>query len=88
MSEQQSLQLDRTTTGTRAVVDRLLGSRNFASRLAAMGLSVGAEIEVLQNRGKGPILILVRDTRIALGRREAMRILVEQVHSEQPKHKE
>ena len=54
----------------------------FASRLAAFGLSLGSEVEVLQNRGHGPVLIRVRDTRIALGRGEAKKILAEALESE------
>ena len=47
------------------------------SRLTAMGLIAGAPVEVLQNHGSGPLLVWVRDTRIALGRGEAIKILVE-----------
>jgi ferrous iron transport protein A len=43
-----------------------------------MGLSVGSRLKVLQNRGHGPLLVLVRDTRIALGRGEALKIMVEE----------
>ncbi|MGE5218172.1 MAG: FeoA family protein, partial [Chloroflexota bacterium] len=60
----------------------LIGGRGFASRLAAMGLAVGAHLEVLDNRGHGPLLISVRDTRVALGRREAQSIIVEKLSDE------
>jgi ferrous iron transport protein A len=63
--------------GTRAVVRSLRGGRDVANRLGAMGLVAGAGIEVLQNPRHGPLLVLVRDTRIALGRGEAAKILVE-----------
>jgi ferrous iron transport protein A len=61
----------------KAVVRRLVGGRPFAGRLAALGVVVDSPLEVLQNAGRGPVLILVRDTRIALGRGEAAKILVE-----------
>jgi ferrous iron transport protein A len=57
--------------GSRGVVAAVTGGREFASRLAAMGLTSGTEIVVLQNRGFGPMLARVRDTRIALGRTQA-----------------
>jgi ferrous iron transport protein A len=57
--------------GFRGVVAAVTGGREFASRLAAMGLTTGTEIVVLQNRGFGPMLARVRDTRIALGRTQA-----------------
>jgi ferrous iron transport protein A len=53
------------------VVARVTGGRDLAARLAAMGLTAGTEILVLQNRGFGPMLARVRDTRIALGRSQA-----------------
>jgi len=77
------LSLDRLSPGAPAVVRRLTGGNSFASRLAAMGLSVGSQVEVLQNRGRGPVLALVRDTRIALGRGEAVKVMVEVLDGEQ-----
>ncbi|HVC10276.1 MAG TPA: FeoA family protein [Burkholderiales bacterium] len=64
-------------SGTRTVVRQLTGGPVFTGRLAAMGVAVDSPLEVLQNRGRGPVLVLVRDTRIALGRGEAAKILVE-----------
>jgi ferrous iron transport protein A len=64
--------------GSCAVVRELGGGRTFSARLASMGLSVGSLLMVLQNRGHGPLLVLVRDTRIALGRGEAMKVMVEE----------
>jgi ferrous iron transport protein A len=70
--------LDQLPTGRHAVARELCGGREFANRLAAMGLAVDSRLEVLQNLGYGPVLVRVHDTRIALGRREAMKILVEE----------
>jgi ferrous iron transport protein A len=63
--------------GARGVVCNLRGGGEFASRVVAMGLSIGAEITVIRNSGRGPIIIDVRDTRLALGRGEAIKIQVE-----------
>ncbi len=52
------------------------GGREFSSRMASMGLAIGSEIKVLQNYGKGPIIVLSKNTRIALGRGEAQKIIV------------
>lgn len=60
-----------------AVVRQLVGGRWFNARLAGMGLTPNAELKVVQNFGHGPVLVDVRSTRLALGRREASRILVE-----------
>ena len=84
MLKQQEIFLDRLDPGTRAVVSELRGGRGFASRLAGMGISVGCQIEVLQNPAHGSLLVLVRDTRIALGRGVASKILVTVSDREQP----
>ena len=84
MLKQQETFLDRLDPGTRAVVSELRGGRGFASRLAGMGISVGCQIEVLQNPAHGSLLVLARDTRIALGRGVASKILVRESDREQP----
>ena len=68
--------------GSRGVVRKLAGGKAFAGRLAALGLVKGGRFDVLQNRGEGPVLVLVRDTRIGLGRGEARKILVEELADE------
>ena len=83
MSQGELISLDRLSTGAVGVVRRLRGGRGFASRLAALGLSIGSEVRVLQNRGNGPVLVLVRDTRIALGRGEAVKIHIGELGGEQ-----
>jgi ferrous iron transport protein A len=59
-----------------AEVCALIGGRGLVSRLAALGFIPGAAIRVLQARNGGPLVVLVRDTRVALGRGEAMKVLV------------
>jgi ferrous iron transport protein A len=68
--------------GAKGVVAGICGGRALAGRLAAMGLTTGVEIHVLQNRGRGPVLALVRDTRIALGRLQAGMVMVHERRSE------
>jgi len=45
-------------------------------RLKSIGLYPGKIVEVLNNPGHGPILIKVNETRIAIGRGMAMKIMV------------
>ena len=54
----------------------LAGGRGFVGRLAALGFTPGAEVTMVQNFGRGPVIVLVRDTRIALGRGEARKVLI------------
>jgi ferrous iron transport protein A len=48
-------------------------------RLLALGFTKGTRVVVLQNSGFGPVIVEVRDSRIALGRGEASRIMVEKL---------
>jgi len=66
-------------SGRTGIVRCLMGGRGFVSRVAALGFTVGAAVTVVQNYGRGPLIALVRDTRVALGRREASKVLVETV---------
>lgn len=82
MNRRQHVSLVELARGRQGTVRELGGGKVFASRLAAMGLSVGSQVEVLQNRGHGPVLVLVRDTRIALGRGEALKVMVEELNGD------
>ena len=46
------------------------------SRMTALGFTPGADVTVVQNYGRGPLIARVRDARIALGRGEADRVYV------------
>ncbi|MCR4408598.1 MAG: ferrous iron transport protein A [Anaerolineae bacterium] len=63
--------------GDVGIVHDLTGGRGFVGRLAALGFTPGAEVRMIQNFGHGPLIVSVRDTRIALGRGEASRVRVQ-----------
>jgi len=48
------------------------------TRLASLGFTPGAEVSMNQNYGRGPLIVTVRGTHVALGRIEAAQIFVEQ----------
>jgi ferrous iron transport protein A len=73
-----NVSLNELKQGRHGTIRQLSGGQTFVSRLAALGLTLGTELKVLQNPRHGPVLILVRDTRIALGRGEARKVLVEE----------
>jgi Fe2+ transport system protein FeoA len=64
-------------TGEHCIVVELTGGRGMLSRMASLGFTPGAEITVVQNFGRGPLIARVRDARIALGRGEASKIQVQ-----------
>jgi Fe2+ transport system protein FeoA len=69
--------LARLPAGSRAVVTGLPSSRGLAKRLIALGLTPGAEVCVLQNRGRGALIVEVHGARLALGWGQAERVAVE-----------
>ncbi|TEU18599.1 MAG: ferrous iron transport protein A [Anaerolineales bacterium] len=62
--------------GEVGVVRELAGGRGFMSRLATLGFTPGAKLTMVQNFGRGPLIVNIRDTRIALGRGEAAKVYV------------
>jgi ferrous iron transport protein B len=65
--------------GEEGVVLSIAGKESLLSRLAAMGVVSGTTIKMLRN-GAGPVILLASDTRLALGRFEASRVLVSKVN--------
>ncbi|HAF48396.1 MAG TPA: ferrous iron transport protein A [Anaerolineaceae bacterium] len=73
------LPLSHLAKGDKGIVHHLNGGRTLSDRLLVMGFTKGAEISVMQNPGFGPVIVYVRDTRIALGRGEANKVIVEKL---------
>lgn len=57
----------------------LKGDKKFINKAASMGLVNNMQLKVLQNSGKLPLILYASDTMIALSRKEAANILVEEV---------
>jgi len=55
------------------------GGWGVRRRLADMGLTPGEKVWVVQSGPSGPLVIAVRDSRLALGRGMAHKIIVEPV---------
>ena len=55
-------------TGQRGMVLSLEGGRIFCSRAANLGFTESAEVIVVQNYRRCPMLVSVRGTLVALGR--------------------
>ncbi len=69
--------LTMISEGKKAILRSIEGGRQLRTRLAALGLLPGAELEVIQNSGHGPFVIAVKGSRIVIGRGMAARIAVE-----------
>ena len=62
--------------GEEVILSTVRVGLELTSRLTSLGLTPGVLLKVLQNYGRGPIIINVRGTHVALGRGEAEKILV------------
>lgn len=71
------LPLADLASGQRAIVREFRAGRAVENRLASLGFTPGAAVDIVQNFGRGPLIVSVRGTRVALGRGEAAKILVE-----------
>ncbi len=63
--------------GRRVRLVAINGGRGLQSRLAAMGLAPGVEMEVVSSRLQGPFIVEAKGSRLMLGRRMVHKILVE-----------
>ena len=52
-------------------------SKDQLCHIEDLGLRAGKMVEMLNNEGRGPILLKVDESRIAIGRGMAMKIMVE-----------
>jgi ferrous iron transport protein A len=57
------------------------GKSRLLCHVEEIGLRAGKVIEILKNEGNGPLLIKVDESRIAIGRGIAMKIIVRRVES-------
>ncbi len=62
--------------GEAATVILFKDQRLVNNRLASLGFTPGVDVKMLQNSGRGPLIVIVRGTRVALGRSEACHIIV------------
>lgn len=69
--------LSALSTGEHGAVVQLSGGRGLLGRMTSLGFTPGAHVTIVQNFGRGPLIVQVRDTRIALGRGEASKVYVQ-----------
>lgn len=71
------LPLEKLKAGENAVVYKMNSGKGLTYRLTSLGFTPGVDLEMVQNFGHGPLMVSVRGTRVALGRGEAAKILVQ-----------
>jgi len=78
----KGVSLSTIANGESVRIQRIESGHTLLSRLATLGFTPGAQLQVVQNRGRGPLIVSVRGSRVALGRGEAAKILVDQQREE------
>ncbi len=69
--------LDRLEKGKIGIIAGFDMGHTQVGRLLCMGLTIGCSLEMVQNFGKGPLMIAIRSTNLALGRGVAQKIWIE-----------
>jgi ferrous iron transport protein A len=80
---EKAVSLSTVPRGKSVQIKRIRGGHQILSRLGCLGFTPGARLKVVQNYRHGPIIVHLRDTRVALGRGEAHKILVEGLEGEE-----
>ncbi len=72
----QPFPLTKALIGQKVQLVRITASAKLRRRLTELGLTPGVELDILQDR-RGPLLLNVRNTRLAIGRGVAQSIMVQ-----------
>ncbi len=75
MLSEQAISLCDAPIGQPVELTRIEGGTKLNHRLVELGLTPGVRLRVMQDSG-GPLIIAVRDSRIALGRGMACKLTV------------
>ena len=67
--------------GDKAEVMEILSDKHPGTRMEDLGFRAGKTVEMLNNAGRGPLLVKIDESRLALGRGTAMKILVRRKES-------
>ena len=69
--------LAMVSPGEEARLVAIRGGQRLRKRLADLGLNLGMTVRILQRDAQGPLILVVKDSRLALGRGMAHKIMVE-----------
>ena len=73
--------LNECEVGGRYVVAGVQVDESITRRLEALGVNEGTPVNILNKKGSGSVIIKVRGTRLALGRRLSVGITVREEHA-------
>lgn len=70
------MKLNDAKAGYSGEITAIDGDTRFLSRITSIGLTIGCTIEIMKNDKKQPVLLLSRDSVIAVNRKDCNRIEV------------
>ncbi len=79
----QPIPLSMVAPGQHLQVIGIAAGRRVKRRLADLGLIPNIELDVVQNQGNGPMILAMGDTRIAIERGIAHKVLVQPIMHQQ-----
>ena len=74
-----AMPLAMASVGQEVALSHIRGGRSLSHRLAEMGLTPGMEFEIVANNRGGPCVVLVKGTRMMIGRGMIDKIFVVRV---------
>ena len=77
MSSMPLMHLAMVSPGETVRLVSVEGGLGIRKRLADLGLNIGESLSVIQSDSQGPMILAVKESRLALGRGVAHKILVE-----------
>ena len=80
------LPLAMTKNGETVTIKDIMGGSESRGRLSAMGLRKGDQLEIINNNGVGRLIVGHGDTRLALGRGFAQKIMVSLIDQKEESH--
>ena len=69
--------LSRVSPESEVTLVHIEGGRGIRSKLYSIGLVPGVRLRILSRNSAGPVMVAVKDSRLAIGRGMAEKILVE-----------
>jgi ferrous iron transport protein A len=71
--------LNNSRIGERVRIADIRGDTRFIGRITAIGLTIGCEVEIIENQKCLPMLIYERDTMVAVNRNDSEQVMVEDI---------
>jgi len=77
MERIKTMVLSMVDEGKEVTLAHINGGRGIKSRLYSMGLVPGADFTVISRSRGGPVMLRIKDARVAIGQGMAQKIIVE-----------